>query len=167
MSQKTIAKRILDVIGYGLVACSLLACSAQRHIQKAEKHKAKAIAKGAVFTPDTIQGDRDTTIITYWKDSILHIDRTITDTVYLEGEVRYITRKDKRKEKREEKKEQKRKEKIEDDQREHEQKVEKITARREHKKGLGWGWVIASWLLIFVIGFILGWKLKSNNKNEQ
>lgn len=86
----------------------ILGCTPQFHIERASKHKEKAIKKGAVFTADTIKVNGDTTTITYFKDSIQYIETTITEYITLEGEVRYITKKDKRVDNRERKREAKR-----------------------------------------------------------
>jgi len=78
------------------LSVALLGCKAQYHIERAEKHREKALNKGAEFKADTTYVHGDTITTTYWKDSILYVDRKIVDTIFIKGEVVYITRKDKR-----------------------------------------------------------------------
>lgn len=129
-------RRILALV----LLFSLYSCGPQWHIEKADKHKNKALEKGAIFKTDTIHGDRDTIVNTYWKDSILVVDRTITDTIYIQGEVLYITKKDKRIARRKEKRNDKYKYKL--------KKKELIV---EKKKIKAWN----KFWLGFVIGSII------------
>ena len=117
------------------VFTALLSCKAQYHIQQAEKHREKALKKGAAFNSDTTYVFGDTIINTYWKDSIRVIEKTITNTEYIEGEIRYITKKDKRVERRNNKLEKKR-----------EFKLRKQEIKTERKRSL--------WFIWFILGVI-------------
>lgn len=160
---KTVRNKIIDVIGFALVLFSLFSCkNAQRYVEKSEKFKNKAIELGATFSSDTTYIHGDTIVNTYTQNDTVFVVQTITDTIQLDGEIRYVTRW----EKRQEKKEKKKQDKIEKDEREHNQKVEIIEARRKHKKGVWSGWVWISAILAFIAGMYLRGKL-NKKKDEQ
>jgi predicted membrane channel-forming protein YqfA (hemolysin III family) len=115
----------------------LYSCSPQWHIEKADKHKNKALKKGATITRDTTYVSGDTIVNTYWKDSILYVDRTITDTIYIDGEVRYVTKKDKRIARRKERKADR-----------YKYKLQKQEIKADVKKAKRWS--------LFWIGFTIG-----------
>jgi hypothetical protein len=137
----------------------LASCSPQFHINKAKKHTAKAIDKGAILTTsndtlvinDTIVTDRTFTI-----NDTVYIERikTVESVVYQVGEIRYITKKDKRKEHRSVKRENKRDYKLDKSK----EKTKRVIVRKENKRSWLWG------LLILVIGLIIGYSL-SNKLN--
>ena len=138
--------RVFNCLGWLLTAFVVLnGCSPQWHIQKARKHKEKAIEKGATFTADTIRVDGDTIYTSFIKNDTVFITETVKEYVYLDGEVRYITRKDKRAERRDDRKKERIERKDKKEQRKHDRKVEKIRARKSY-------WYV--WLLI---GLILGY----------
>ena len=79
----------------------IFGCTAQRHLELADRHQEKAIKKGAVLTQitDTLYIDNfnfDTIV----KNDTVFIYKTVTQTIREAGEVRYITRLDKRIERR-------------------------------------------------------------------
>jgi len=102
---------------YILIVTMLLAsCTPQYHINKAKKHTNKAIKKGATFTEtsDTIQTNTVVDINYIQNDTVyIEITKIIEKVITKEGEVRYITRKDKRREYRKQKTEDKRDYKLE------------------------------------------------------
>ena len=85
---------------YILIVTMLIAsCSPQYHINKAKKHTNKAIKKGATFT-ETSDTTQTNTVVdsNYIQNDTVYIEITkiIEKVITKEGEVRYITRKDKR-----------------------------------------------------------------------
>jgi hypothetical protein len=108
----------------------LYSCSPQWHIQKSEKHKEKAINKGAILTNDTTYVFGDTIIDTHIKNDTVFITKTVTKTEFIEGEIRYITKKDKRIERRQIKKRDNRDFKLA----KKELGVEKVKARKSGQK---------------------------------
>ena len=141
-----------------LLLISLYSCrTAQKHIEIAQKHKEKAINKGAVLnvTKDTVLIDNKITdIIT--KNDTVYITRTITNTVVEDGSIRYVTRFDKRKEGR-------LKEKIRSDS----ISIEKLKIRKNavvnkakeksksKKRGISKYWVLPSIFLGFLLNVII------------
>lgn len=126
----------------------LSSCGAQYHIQRAETHREKALSKGAIFTNDTIRIDGDTTIVTYFKNDTLFLEREVVKTVFVEGEIRYITRVDKRREYkiiRQRNRLEAKQERIATRQ---ENKTERTKVRQENKRSLWW--------LFLLIGFVIG-----------
>lgn len=102
---------------YILIVTMLIAsCSPQYHINKAKKHTNKAIKKGATFT-ETSDTTQTNTVVdsNYIQNDTVYIEITkiIEKVITKEGEVRYITRKDKRREYRKQKTEDKRDYKLE------------------------------------------------------
>lgn len=99
-----------------IIMLLLASCGPQFHINKANKHRNKAIKKGA-----DMQIYADTNQITIISDSnyvkndtvFVEIIKVIEKVITKEGEIRYITRQDKRREYRKEKTEDKRAHKIE------------------------------------------------------
>lgn len=83
------------------VSLALYSCKAQYHINKAEKHREKALKKGATFTSntDTLYLTDTLTTIEQRNDTVF-ITNTVTKIITEEGEIRFITRSDKRKERR-------------------------------------------------------------------
>lgn len=83
------------------VSVALYSCKAQYHINKAEKHREKALKKGAVFTTkkDTLYLTDTLTRIELRNDTVF-VTNTVTKIITEEGEIRFITRSDKRKERR-------------------------------------------------------------------
>lgn len=102
---------------YILIVTMLIAsCSPQYHINKAKKHTNKAIKKGATFTEisDTVQTNTVVDSNYIQNDTVyIEITKIIEKVITKEGEVRYITRKDKRREYRKQKTEDKRDYKLE------------------------------------------------------
>ena len=102
---------------YILIVTMLIAsCTPQYHINKAKKHTNKAIKKGAAFTEtsDTIQTNTVVDSNYIQNDTVyIEITKVIEKIITKEGEVRYITRKDKRREYRKQKTEDKREYKLE------------------------------------------------------
>jgi len=102
---------------YILIVTMLLAsCTPQYHINKAKKHTNKAIKKGATFTErsDTVQTNTVVDSNYIQNDTVyIEITKVIEKVITKEGEVRYITRKDKRREYRKQKTEDKRDYKLE------------------------------------------------------
>ena len=102
---------------YILILTMLIAsCSPQYHINKAKKHTNKAIKKGATFTEtsDTVQTNTVVDSNYIQNDTVyIEITKIIEKVITKEGEVRYITRKDKRREYRKQKTEDKRDYKLE------------------------------------------------------
>lgn len=126
----------------------LSSCGAQYHIQRAEKHREKALSKGAVFTPDTIRIDGDTTCISYFKNDTLFVEKEIVKTVYLDGEIRYVTKVDKRREYKLIRQGNRLNAKQERIQTRQENKTERTKVRQENKRSLWW--------LFLLIGFVIG-----------
>lgn len=112
-------------------------CNPQWHIERADTHVKKAEKKGAVITNDTTYIYGDTIITSYYRDSIQVVEKIITNTVFVEGEVRYITRKDKRREYRDSRK-----------RRKHDFRLKKQEIKAEVKKARRWS--------LFWIGLITG-----------
>lgn len=123
----------------------LLSCKAQYHIERAEKHREKALKKGATFTNDTTYVYGDTIINTYWKDSIRVIEKIVTNTEYIEGEIRYITKKDKRIARRKERKADK-----------YRFKLRKKEIQVEKKKSRWFVWLVIGSIITLLIQFV--WK---------
>lgn len=99
-----------------IVTMLLASCTPQYHINKAKKHTNKAIKKGATFTEtsDTIQTNTVVDSNYIQNDTVyIEITKIIEKVITKEGEVRYITRKDKRREYRKQKTEDKRDYKLE------------------------------------------------------
>ena len=122
----------------------LYSCGAQFHLNKASKHQAKAIDKGAVssVSNDTLYvNDTIVTIKTVKRNDTVFITelKTIEKIVYRDSEIRYITRKDKRKEVRKEKTESRRNYKLD----KIKERTNRVVARSTNKTVVYW--------LIFVI----------------
>ena len=102
---------------YILIVTMLIAsCSPQYHINKAKKHTNKAIKKGATFTETSDTTQTNTVVDSNYihNDTVyIEITKIIEKVITKEGEVRYITRKDKRREYRKQKTEDKRDYKLE------------------------------------------------------
>ena len=122
----------------------LYSCGAQFHLNKASKHQAKAIDKGAILSVsnDTLYIN-DTIIsteIVKRNDTVFITElKTIEKIVYRDSEIRYITRKDKRKEVRKEKIESRRDYKLD----KIKERTNRVVARSTKKTVVYW--------LIFVI----------------
>jgi len=122
----------------------LYSCGAQFHLNKASKHQAKAIDKGAILSVsnDTLYIN-DTIIsteIVKRNDTVFITElKTIEKIVYRDSEIRYITRKDKRKEVRKEKIETRRNYKLD----KIKERTNRVVARSTKKTVVYW--------LIFVI----------------
>jgi len=122
----------------------LYSCGAQFHLNKASKHQAKAIDKGAILSVsnDTLYIN-DTIIsteIVKRNDTVFITElKTIEKIVYRDSEIRYITRKDKRKEVRKEKTESRRNYKLD----KIKERTNRVVARSTKKTVVYW--------LIFVI----------------
>lgn len=99
-----------------IVMLLLASCSPQFHINKANKHRDKAIKKGADMQ---IYADTNQIVIVsdsnYIKNDTVFVEiiKVIEKVITKEGEIRYITRQDKRREYRKQKTEDKRTHKIE------------------------------------------------------
>jgi len=79
----------------------LVGCSPQFHIKRAKKQQEKAIKKGAIFIPtNDTTFVTDTMYVTEFKNDTTYLTRYIThtNTIVQDGEVRYITKRDRRKE---------------------------------------------------------------------
>jgi hypothetical protein len=124
------------------LSSALLSCKAQYHIERAEKHREKALNKGAIFNKDTIHVFSDTVTNTYWKDSIRYIDREIIKTVFVDGDIKYVTKKDKRVERRDRRKNEKRYFKLEKQANRLEAKTERVKERSERKRSWWWFWLL-------------------------
>ena len=127
-----------------ILAFGLYSCGAQFHLNKASKHQAKAIDKGAILSVsnDTLYIN-DTIIsteIVKRNDTVFITElKTIEKIVYRDSEIRYITRKDKRKEVRKEKIESRRDYKLD----KIKERTNRVVARSTKKTVVYW--------LIFVI----------------
>lgn len=99
-----------------IVMLLLASCSPQFHINKANKHRNKAIKKGADMQ---IYADTNQIVIVsdsnYIKNDTVFVEiiKVIEKVITKKGEIRYITRQDKRREYRKQKTEDKRTHKIE------------------------------------------------------
>lgn len=136
---------------YISVFYALSSCSVQYHIQRAEKHREKALNKGAIFTPDTIRIDGDTTFITYFKNDTLFVEREVVRNIYLDGEIRYVTRVDKKREYkiiRQKNRLNAKQVRVETRQ---EAKTDRTEVRRTHKN---------RWYIWLIIGLVTGFFLK-------
>ena len=128
----------------------LTSCGVQHNINRAKKHTAKAIDKGAVFSVSTDTLYVNDTIVTqrtFTVNDTVYIEsiKTIEKVVYQKGEIRYITKKDKRKEFREDKKQAKRDFKID-------KAIEKTKRVKTRKEKRSWWWL---WLLLGGIGGVI------------
>ena len=77
----------------GVALITLFSCSPYYHIKQAKKHTQKAIVKGATVETDTTyitKSDTLTEIDTV--DNYIRITKTIRDTLYIQGETRYIAK---------------------------------------------------------------------------
>ena len=131
----------------------LVGCSPQFHIKRAHKQQEKAINKGAIFIPTN-----DTIFETTFKIDTLTINdttyitrtNTITNTIIQDGEVRYITKRDRRLERKQAQRIYKDSIKIVKLIERQEAKTQRTTVRAENRNR--W-WL---WLLIgFVVGFFV------------
>lgn len=127
----------------------LYSCSTQRLLERADKLQERALNRGAVLTNDTTYVSGDTIINTYWKDSILYRDRTITDTIYIAGEVVYITNKDKRIARRDKKREDR-----------HKYKIKKKELNVEKAQAKGWDRFWWGLLIGLILGFVLAFLIR-------
>jgi hypothetical protein len=145
-----------------IAAFFLTSCgTAQFHINKAEKHTAKAISKGAIFTDST-----DTLIV----NNTTHDTTTVNDTVFVRsietivktvtesGEIRYISRADKRREhrlekqnKRLEKKNKRLEARLTYKNERSKDKTKRVAVRNNRKKIFGWKNLLIIALLIITI----------------
>ena len=132
-----------------ILALLAYSCTPQFHINKAKKHTAKAIDKGAVFKPsnDTLYIS-DTIIVrrTFIVNDTVYIEtiKTIEKVVYQTGEIRYITKKDKRKEARQVKVDNRREFKLDKSK----QKTERVEARVKNRK-------FPYWIIILILALII------------
>jgi hypothetical protein len=137
----------------------LASCSPQYHINKAKKHTNKAIKKGATFTEtsDTVQTNTVVDSNYIQNDTVyIEITKIIEKLITKEGEVRYITRKDKRREYRKQKTEDKRDYKLELQ----DKKTAKHIAKSESKK---WNKLIIILILLGIIIIYLYEKTRQKN----
>ena len=145
---------------YILIVTMLIAsCSPQYHINKAKKHTNKAIKKGATFTEisDTLQTNTVVDSNYIQNDTVyIEITKIIEKVITKEGEVRYITRKDKRREYRKQKTEDKREYKLELQ----DKKTEKHIAKADSKK---WNKLIIFIILLGIIIIYLYEKTRQKN----
>ncbi len=134
-------------------------CSPQYHINKAKKHTNKAIKKGATLTEtsDTIQTNTVLDSNYIQNDTVyIEITKIIEKVITKEGEVRYITRKDKRREYRKQKTEDKREYKLELQ----DKKTAKHIAKADSKK---WNKLIFILILLGIILIYLYEKTRQKN----
>jgi len=122
----------------------LYSCGAQFHLNKASKHQAKAIDKGAILsTPNEGMAENDTTIVTntFMFNDTVYVEsiKTIEKVVYKNGEIRYVTRKDKRKEVKKVKIDTRRQFKLD----KIKERTSRVVARKNNKTAIYW--------LIFVV----------------
>jgi hypothetical protein len=68
-----------------LVICSILSCSPNRLLKRAERLTNKAIQKGAVIANDTVYVDRTYIIPEHHTDTLIQV-KTFRDTIHLENE---------------------------------------------------------------------------------
>jgi len=128
----------------------LTSCGVQHNINRAKKHTAKAIEKGAVFSVSTDTLYVNDTIVTqriFTVNDTVYIEsiKTIEKVVYQKGEIRYITKKDKRKEV----KAVKRKDKLNYKNFKLNNKLDRVKARKQ----MSFKWVL--WLIIGLFGGII------------
>ena len=128
---------------YIFILLFLTSCSSQFHINKARKHTGKAIDKGAVFTAsnDTITTER---IIKRGDTVYIERIKTIEKIVTRNGEIRYISKKDKRVEVRVKKKAIKREYKL-NRSKEKTKRVESRISKRKYIK----------WFILFILAVII------------
>ena len=140
-----------------ILSLFLFSCSPQFHINKAKKHTAKAIDKGAILTSNDTIYINDTIITerTFTRNDTVFIERikTIEKVITQTGEIRYITKHDKRVEVREEKKAVKREYKLD----RAKEKTKRVIVRKENKKSFKW---IILFILVAIITIYLLWKNK-------
>jgi hypothetical protein len=134
---------------YIFILLFLTSCSSQFHINKARKHTEKAIDKGAVFTAsnDTLYvNDTITTERIIKRGDTVYIERikTIEKIVTRNGEIRYISKKDKRVEVRVKKKAIKREYKL-NRSKEKTKRVESRISKRKYIK----------WFILFILAVII------------
>ena len=134
---------------YIFILLFLTSCSSQFHINKARKHTSKAIDKGAVFTAsnDTLYvNDTITTERIIKRGDTVYIERikTIEKIVTRNGEIRYISKKDKRIQVRVEKKAIKREYKL-NRSKEKTKRVESRISKRKYIK----------WFILFILAVII------------
>ena len=132
-----------------IVLLTLVSCSPQFHINTASKHTSKAIDKGAVFTAsnDTLYvNDTITTERIIKRGDTVYIERikTIEKIVTRNGEIRYISKKDKRVEVRVKKKAIKREYKL-NRSKEKTKRVESRISKRKYIK----------WFILFILAAII------------
>jgi hypothetical protein len=132
-----------------ILALLAYSCTPQFHVNKAKKHTAKAIDKGAVLTPSIdslLIYDTIITIRTFRINDTVHIEtiKTIEKVVYQVGEIRYITKKDKRKEARQVKVASRREFKLDKSK----QKTERVVARVKNRK-------FPYWIIILILALII------------
>ena len=125
----------------------LYSCGTQRLLERADKLTQKAIDKGAVIEKDTTYVLGDTIIDTVIKNDTVFVTKTVTNTEYIEGEIRYVTKKDKRRERRQQRKNDRRYYKV--------QKIEtRLEGKAAIKEAKAHGWLFD--LLLFIAGIVVG-----------
>ena len=135
-----------------ILAFGLYSCGAQFHLNKASKHQAKAIDKGAVLSVsnDTLYvNDTIVTTQTVKSNDTVYVNsvQTIEKVVYRDSEIRYITRKDKRKEVRQVKTDTKRQFKLD----KINGRTERVKIRKSNKGFFDWKIILIIALLILTI----------------
>jgi len=96
---------VVVILAVLIASTTLLSCSPQFHLDKANKHQQKALNKGAKFDVQIDTLEIHDTIIktrTFTINDTVYKERTKTVKVVVKesGEIRYITKRDKRKEHR-------------------------------------------------------------------
>ena len=144
-----------------ILSLFLFSCGSQFHINKAKKHTAKAIDKGAIFTAsnDTVYiNDTIITERTFTRNDTVFLERTktIEKVVYQSGEIRYITKHDKKVEVRKENKQSKRKYKLDKVALRGDNKLKKVALKSTASRS---NWIIL-FILVAIITIYLLWKNK-------
>lgn len=147
-----------------IILCLFLgSCSVPYHLKQSEKHQFKAVAKGAKIERDTIvktvtKSDTITKIDTV--DNVVTITHTVRDTVFTEGQTKYVykTRYETKQEAKTERKKAKFKNRYDKKKIKYETKYKivevKQQAKTERKESRSRWWV---WLLVgLAVGFFVG-----------
>ena len=143
-----------------ILSLFLFSCSPQFHINKAKKHTAKAIDKGAILTSNDTIYINDTIITerTFTRNDTVFLERTktIEKVIYQSGEIRYITKHDKKVEVRKEKKAVKREYKLDKVALRGDNKLKKVALKSTASRS---NWIIL-FILVAIITIYLLWKNK-------
>lgn len=85
-------------IVFAILLLTTFGCGSERHLKRMEHHRIKAVEKGATIHRDTDTiFKHDTTTVTYTRNDTTFVEKTITETITIQGQAHYITKWDRKK----------------------------------------------------------------------